>query len=213
MYYAALARSEADWIVGINATRALTTKYDAQLSLGRVQTPTIQLVNTRQQEINQFKPQQYFTLSLTVKGFDFQLESNQRYTNKETLEQMVNNLKNVDGKIKSVATKHKKSYPQSLYNLTDLQQDMYRRYKIGPKETLNTLQSLYERHKVVTYPRTDSNYLTTDMVDTMKERIQATMATTYKDQARPLMSKTFSSKCRYLIIKKYLITMQLFLQK
>lgn len=78
---------------------------------------------------------------------------------------------------------------------------MYRRYKIGPKETLNTLQSLYERHKVVTYPRTDSNYLTTDMVDTMKERIQATMATTYKDQARPLMSKTFSSKCRYLIIK------------
>ena len=62
---------------------------------------------------------------------------------------MVNNLKNVDGKIKSVA-KHKKSYPQSLYNLTDLQQDMYRRYKIGPKETLNTLQSLYERHKVVT---------------------------------------------------------------
>ncbi|HHA6285623.1 TPA: DNA topoisomerase III [Staphylococcus aureus] len=194
LYYAALARSEADWIVGINATRALTTKYDAQLSLGRVQTPTIQLVNTRQQEINQFKPQQYYTLSLTVKGFDFQLESNQRYTNKETLEQIVNNLKNVDGKIKSVATKHKKSYPQSLYNLTDLQQDMYRRYKIGPKETLNTLQSLYERHKVVTYPRTDSNYLTTDMVDTMKERIQATMATTYKDQARPLMSKTFSSK-------------------
>ena len=213
LYYAALARSEADWIVGINATRALTTKYDAQLSLGRVQTPTIQLVNTRQQEINQFKPQQYYTLSLTVKGFDFQLESNQRYTNKETLEQIVNNLKNVDGKVKSVATKHKKSYPQSLYNLTDLQQDMYRRYKIGPKETLNTLQSLYERHKVVTYPRTDSNYLTTDMVDTMKERIQATMATTYKDQARPLMSKTFSSKCRYLIIKKYLITMQLFLQK
>ena len=96
----------------------------------------------------------------------------------------------VDGK--SVATKHKKSYPQSLYNLTDLQQDMYRRYKIGPKETLNTLQSLYERHKVVTYQRTDSNYLTTDMVDTMKERIQATMATTYKDQARPLISKTFS---------------------
>ncbi len=87
-------------------------------------------------------------------------------------------------RLNMLATKHKKSYPQSLYNLTDLQQDMYRRYKIGPKETLNTLQSLYERHKVVTYPRTDSNYLTTDMVDTMKERIQATMATTYKDQAR-----------------------------
>lgn len=90
---------------------------------------------------------------------------------------------------------------------------MYRRYKIGPKETLNTLQSLYERHKVVTYPRTDSNYLITDMVDTMKERIQATMATTYKDQARPLMSKTFSSKMSIFNNQKYLIAMQLFLQK
>ncbi|MDN8766356.1 DNA topoisomerase, partial [Staphylococcus aureus] len=78
---------------------------DAQLSLGPVQTPPIQLVKTRQPEINQFKPHQYFTLSLTVKGFDFQLESYQLYTNKQTLEQLVNNLKNVDGKIKSVATK------------------------------------------------------------------------------------------------------------
>ena len=154
--------------MGINATRALTTKYDARLSLGRVQTPTIQLVYTRQQEINSFKPQKYYSLSLSVNGFDFQLESKERFTDKGTLEKIVDKLKNESGNITSVVTKHKKSYPQQLYNLTDLQQDMYRRYKIGPKETLNTLQNLYERHKVVTYPRTDSNYLTTDMVDTMK---------------------------------------------
>ncbi|CAM4152531.1 DNA topoisomerase III [Staphylococcus schweitzeri] len=194
LYHAALARSEADWIVGINATRALTTKYDAQLSLGRVQTPTIQLVYTRQQEINTFKPQKYYSLSISVNGFDFQLESKERFKDKGTLEKIVDKLKNESGTIASVVTRHKKSYPQQLYNLTDLQQDMYKRYKIGPKETLNTLQSLYERHKVVTYPRTDSNYLTTDMVDTMKERIQATMSTNYKNYARQLLSKSITSK-------------------
>ena len=194
LYEAALARSEADWIVGINATRALTTKYDAQLSLGRVQTPTIQIVKSRQDEINYFKPEKYYTLSINVDGYDLNLKQQKRYKDKKELELIEHKIKHQEGKILEVKGKNKKSYAQPLFNLTDLQQDMYRRYKIGPKETLNTLQSLYERHKVVTYPRTDSNYLTTDMVDTMKERIQATMATTYKDQARPLMSKTFSSK-------------------
>ena len=73
-----------------------------------------------------------------------------------------------------------KSYPQALFNLTDLQQEAYRRFKMGPKETLNTLQNLYERHKLVTYPRTDSNFLTSDMVETFSERLQALLATDYK---------------------------------
>ena len=90
LYQAALARSEADWIVGINATRALTTKYDAQLSLGRVQTPTIQLVQSRQEEINHFQPEKYYTLSIKVDGYDFQLDSNKRYKNKEDLEALHN---------------------------------------------------------------------------------------------------------------------------
>ena len=85
-------------------------------------------------------------------------------------------------------------YPQMLYNLTDLQQDAYRRFKMGPKDTLNTLQNLYERHKIVTYPRTDSNYLTNDMVDTIKERLQALLATEYKAHVRELMSQSFSPK-------------------
>ncbi|EHJ09007.1 DNA topoisomerase III [Staphylococcus simiae] len=194
LYRAALARSEADWIVGINATRALTTKYDAQLSLGRVQTPTIQLVQTRQDAINHFKPENYYTLMLSTRGFDFQLATQQRIKDKSILEGIVGDIKGKQGLVKDVTTKHKKTFPQQLYNLTDLQQDMYKRYKIGPKETLNTLQNLYERHKLVTYPRTDSNYLTTDMVDTIKERVQATMATEYKDVARTLMSKNISPK-------------------
>lgn len=194
LYKAALARSEADWIVGINATRALTTKYDAQLSLGRVQTPTIQLVKSRQDEINYFKSEKYYTLSINVDGYDLNLNQQKRYKDKKELELIEHEIKHQEGKILEVKGKNKKSYAQSLFNLTDLQQEAYKRYKMGPKETLNTLQHLYERHKLVTYPRTDSNYLTHDMVDTIQERLRAILATDYKSHVRDLISETFSSK-------------------
>ncbi|MBM6014467.1 DNA topoisomerase III, partial [Staphylococcus epidermidis] len=167
LYEAALARSEADWIVGINATRALTTKYDAQLSLGRVQTPTIQIVKSRQDEINYFKPEKYYTLSINVDGYDLNLKQQKRYKDKKELELIEHKIKHQEG---------------------------YKHYKMGPKETLNTLQHLYERHKLVTYPRTDSNYLTDDMVDTIQERLRAILATDYKSHVRDLISESFSSK-------------------
>lgn len=194
LYKAALARSEADWIVGINATRALTTKYDAQLSLGRVQTPTIQLVKSRQDEINYFKSEKYYTLSINVDGYDLNLNQQKRYKDKKELELIEHEIKHQEGKILEVKGKNKKSYAQPLFNLTDLQQEAYKRYKMGPKETLNTLQHLYERHKLVTYPRTDSNYLTHDMVDTIQERLRAILATDYKSHVPDLISETFSSK-------------------
>ena len=103
-----LARSEADWIVGINATRALTTKYDAQLSLGRVQTPTIQLVNARQQEINHFKAKKYYTLSTEIGGLTFQLSTNKDMT-MEDATQIANEIKHVEGNVDSVEKKVKKS--------------------------------------------------------------------------------------------------------
>ena len=196
LYEAALARSEADWIVGINATRALTTKYDAQLSLGRVQTPTIQLVNARQQEINHFKAKKYYTLSTEIGGLTFQLSTNKQHMTKEDATQIANEIKHVEGNVDSVEKKVKKSHPKPLYNLTDLQQEAYQRYKMGPKETLNTIQNLYERHKVLTYPRTDSNYLTDDMVDTIKERLYALLATDYKSQVKSLLGQSYSSKMR-----------------
>ena len=194
LYQAALARSEADWIVGINATRALTTKYDAQLSLGRVQTPTIQLVYHRQQEINHFKPQKYYTLSLNVNDAIFDIQTNQRFTNKEEIQKLSKKIEGQSGQIEDVSIKQKKSYAKPLYNLTDLQQASYQRFKMGPKETLNTLQSLYERHKLLTYPRTDSNYLSNDMTDTIQERLQALLATDYKSHARQLLTKSFTTK-------------------
>lgn len=198
LYQAALARSEADWIVGINATRALTTKYDAQLSLGRVQTPTIQLVASRQHEIKQFKPKDYYTLSIKATNLTFNYEHKARIFDKEKLEKIAQQLKHQQAKVIEVKEKHKKSYPGQLYNLTDLQQAAYQRYHLGAKQTLNALQQLYERHKLVTYPRTDSQYLTSDMVSTLKERIQATMATEFKEEARDLLNRTFSTKAKYV---------------
>lgn len=198
LYYAALARSEADWIVGINATRALTTKYDAQLSLGRVQTPTIQLVQMRQNEIKQFKPKTYYTMSIDAGGLTFQCAKPQSHPDKSAFESIRGEIKGHPAQITTITKSHKKAYPQQLYSLTDLQQDAYKRFNLGPKETLNTLQALYERHKLVTYPRTDSNYLTDDMVDTLKDRLQAIMATSLKDIAKKQISQSFSAKQKFV---------------
>ncbi|MEB7754162.1 DNA topoisomerase III [Staphylococcus pseudoxylosus] len=198
LYYAALARSEADWIVGINATRALTTKYDAQLSLGRVQTPTIQLVQMRQNEIKQFEPKTYYTMSIDAGGLTFQCTKPQSHPNKTVFESIENKIKGYSAQITTITKSHKKAYPQQLYSLTDLQQDAYKRFHLGPKETLNTLQALYERHKLVTYPRTDSNYLTDDMIDTLKDRLQAIMATSLKDVAKSQMRQSFSAKQKFV---------------
>ncbi|WP_436939257.1 DNA topoisomerase III [Staphylococcus xylosus] len=198
LYYAALARSEADWIVGINATRALTTKYDAQLSLGRVQTPTIQLVQMRQNEIKQFEPKTYYTMSVDAGGLIFQCTKPQSHQDKSVFESIEDKIKDCTAQIATINKSHKKAYPQQLYSLTDLQQDAYKRFHLGPKETLNTLQTLYERHKLVTYPRTDSNYLTDDMVDTLKDRLQAIMATSLKDLAKRQMSQSFSAKQKFV---------------
>lgn len=198
LYRAALARSEADWIVGINATRALTTKYDAQLSLGRVQTPTIQLVQMRQNEINQFKPETYYTMSVKANGLTLQLAKPQSHKDKKVYDTIKQKVVGQEGTIQSIKRNHKKAYPYQLFSLTDLQQEAYKRYHFGPKETLNTLQTLYERHKLVTYPRTDSNYLTDDMVDTLKDRVNAIMGTSLKDVAKQQLKQKFSPKQRFI---------------
>ncbi|WP_392450338.1 DNA topoisomerase III [Staphylococcus massiliensis] len=197
LYASALARSEADWIVGINATRALTTKFGAQLSLGRVQTPTIQLVKMRQDEIKHFEKRHYYTLSTQVNHQTFEYDMQKRCFDKTKLESLVEGLKGQTGTIERVTQKQKKTYPQALFSLTDLQQAAYARYKMGAKETLNTLQTLYERHKLVTYPRTDSNYLTRDMKDALKERVEALYATELKDIAKQRARTDFNGdfKC------------------
>nr|WP_263314976.1 DNA topoisomerase III [Mammaliicoccus sp. Marseille-Q6498] len=191
LYKAALSRSEADWIVGINATRALTTKYDAQLSCGRVQTPTLNLVQMRQNEIQSFKPEKYYQMNIEVEGYKFKWMTQQgdKTFDLQKIEQLRDKLQNKKGTIKKINKKKKTKYPQKLYDLTSLQQTAYQRYKMGAKETLNTMQTLYEQHKVLTYPRTDSNYLTTDMVSSLKERVSSLSVTPLKAYSVPLLKQ------------------------
>lgn len=191
LYQAALCRSEADWIVGINATRALTTKYDAQLSCGRVQTPTLNLVQMRQNEIQSFKPKEYYQMNIDIDGYKFNWihQNGDKTFDSELIEQIKEKVQNNIGTIHKVYKKKKTKYPQKLYDLTSLQQTAYQRYKMSAKETLNTMQSLYEQHKVLTYPRTDSNYLTDDMVSSLKERVSSLSATSLKSYAVPLLKQ------------------------
>lgn len=204
LYQAALCRSEADWIVGINATRALTTKYDAQLSCGRVQTPTLNLVQMRQQEIQSFKPEKYYQMNIEVEGYKFKWlsKSGDKTFDSDLIEQVKQQVQNKKGIIQNISKKKKTKYPQKLYDLTSLQQTAYQRYKMSAKETLNTMQALYEQHKVLTYPRTDSNYLTDDMVSSLKERVSSLSATPLKSHAVPLLKKPIRAGKHFVDNKK-----------
>ncbi|KAA1039677.1 DNA topoisomerase III [Macrococcus equipercicus] len=187
LYDAALARSEADWIVGINATRALTTKYDAQLSTGRVQTPTLQMVRLRQDEINAFKPRQFYGMETVIKGTKFTWQSGGQIFDEAKVDRLLAKLSDESASVTAVDTVEKKKYPELLYDLTSLQQEAYKRYQYSAKETLSTMQNLYESHKLVTYPRTDANYLTEDMVPTLKDRVAALGGTAYRQTVVELL--------------------------
>ena len=187
LYYSAIARSEADWIVGINATRALTTKYNAQLSCGRVQTPTLGMILKREEEIQNFKAKDYYGIEIiSTKGnnnlkFRWKDSKNKSEStfNEEKIDFILNKVKDKELKIVDVSENIKKKYSPQLYDLTELQRDANRIFGYSAKETLSIMQKLYEHHKVLTYPRTDSRYLTSDIVDTLKDRIKAVNVSDY----------------------------------
>ncbi|GAE28042.1 DNA topoisomerase III [Halalkalibacter wakoensis JCM 9140] len=178
LYHSAVARSEADWYVGINGTRALTTKFHAQLSCGRVQTPTLAMIAKREKDIQTFKPVPYKQLLVkTDNGMSFQWvdqkTNERRMFDENKAETIAASLKNKSITVADVQTAKKKVPAPKLYDLTELQREANKRYGYSAKETLSTIQRLYEQHKVITYPRTDSSYLSSDMVDTLADRIKA----------------------------------------
>ena len=183
LYYSAIARAEADWIVGINATRALSTKYNAQLSCGRVQTPTVAMVYKREEEIQKFIPKDYY--GLTVEGPRFNLywvdekSNSQSSFNKDKIEKIKDKIENKNAEIIKVNKSIKKQYSPGLYDLTELQRDANKIFNYSAKETLSIMQKLYEHHKVLTYPRTDSRYISSDIVDTLKDRVRAVNVSDY----------------------------------
>ncbi|MEE1085686.1 MAG: DNA topoisomerase III [Schaedlerella sp.] len=190
LYRAAIARAQSDWVVGINATRALTCKYNAQLSCGRVQTPTLSMIAARESEIREFKPKSYYGLKAAANGVTFSWidakSNSQRTFDKEKIEKIKAEASSKKIQITEISKKTKKSFSPALYDLTALQQEANKRFGFSAKETLNIMQRLYENHKVLTYPRTDSRYLTTDMVSTLSERLSACAVGPYKTLALKL---------------------------
>lgn len=173
LYLSALARSEADFILGINATRALTCKYSAKLSAGRVQTPTLNMINLQDEKVKSHKVKQFFTLSAKVNDITFNIQNSNDIYDKEKIELIRDTLQNKKIKITSIDKKTKTTKTPPLYDLTLLQREANVLYGFSAKHTLDVIQGLYEYHKIVSYPRTDSKYLTSDMRATLKQRVSA----------------------------------------
>lgn len=194
LYAAAEARAEADWLVGINGTRALTCKYNAQLSCGRVQTPTLAMIEAREKEIRAFKPEKYYGLTLTSDGIVWtwqdQKSGSSRTFGRERIQKIEEKVRGEKIKVDKVHKTTKKTYAPGLYDLTELQRDANKRFGFSAKETLNIMQRLYENHKVLTYPRTDSRYIGKDVAETLKERLKACSVGPYRKIAGKLINQT-----------------------
>ncbi len=197
LYYSAQARAEADWLVGLNVTRALTCKYNASLSAGRVQTPTLALIVEREEEIMNFKPKDYFTVQAIFKGFTATFRDSKGYTRfsdesfAKSISERAKGKKAVASKIEKTA---KRQAPPAAYDLTELQRDANKKFGYSAKQTLSFMQSLYEYHKVLTYPRTDSRYITDDIVATIPERLRAIAVGPYQSAAMKLYRAPLNTK-------------------
>jgi len=172
----AKARAEADWIVGINATRCLTTKYNSSLSAGRVQTPTVAIIAKREEEIRKFVPVPFYGITADMGGFKvnwIDRNGSARCFDKQKADEILKKLQGKkDGVVAEIEKTIKRKMPPKLYDLTELQRDASKKFGFSPKETLSIMQKLYEEHKVLTYPRTDSRFISDDIVPTLAERLK-----------------------------------------
>ncbi|TXK85459.1 type IA DNA topoisomerase [Paenibacillus sp. N3.4] len=181
---AARSRSEADWLIGMNGSRAFTTKHNVLLSVGRVQTPVLALIYDRQKQIEAFSSlkfyelEGYFTQGMTTyKG----MWQGERLTDQAKVEALAVKVKGKPARITSYEVKDTKEYPFKLYDLTLLQREANGKYAFSAKKTLDTAQALYEKHKVISYPRTNSNYVTEQNIPEMHKSLSALQGTAYND--------------------------------
>lgn len=181
---AATARSEADWLIGMNGSRAFTTKHNVLLSVGRVQTPVLALIYDRQKQIEAFSSLKFFELEghfaqgdVTYRG----MWQGERMTDKEKADALAAKVKGKPGRIASYEVKDTKEYPNKLYDLTLLQREANGKYGFSAKKTLDVAQALYEKHKVISYPRTNSNYVTEQNIPEMHKTLNALQGTAYDE--------------------------------
>ncbi|MGF7060456.1 DNA topoisomerase III [Brassicibacter mesophilus] len=202
LYSSAVARAEADWLVGINATRALTCRHNAQLSCGRVQTPTLAMIAKREEEIRNFKPRTFYGITAVSNNLKFIWQDSEtkdfKTFDKKKCDDILNRIRNKSIKIVEVDKTLKKSFSPQLYNLTELQRDANRLYGYSAKETLSIMQRLYENHKVLTYPRTDSRYISNDIIDTLKDRVRACNVGTYRVIASKILKNPIKTNKHFV---------------
>ncbi|KAF1080024.1 MAG: DNA topoisomerase III [Candidatus Rifleibacterium amylolyticum] len=174
---AAVCRSRADWLVGMNFTRAYTKRMNSMFTLGRVQTPTLAMVVNRHLEIQNFVPKDYWEVNAVFSDFSalwFDPTADEypsRIDQLEKARELSERLKGEQAVVHSVKKSKKKQAPPSLYDLTTLQREANSKYSMTAADTLAALQTLYEKRKVVTYPRTDSRYLSEDIFPTIEKRL------------------------------------------
>ncbi len=193
LYLSAKCRSEADWLVGINASRAYTLKYDALLSIGRVQTPTLAILVERQKEINLFVPEQYWEVQAffeNYKGMWVNIANNfdTKIKNKEQAYLIKEKIINETAVISKIENEEKKQPPNLLYDLTELQRDCNRKFGYSAQKTLSIAQDLYEKRKLITYPRTDSRYLSDDYIPKIKPTLNKFKIEPYSKQVEYILS-------------------------
>lgn len=202
LYHSAVARAEADWIVGINATRALTTKFNAQLSCGRVQTPTLAMIAKREADIQAFTPVPYYGIRAAVDGMALTWQDKKskqtRTFNQDVTSRLLKNLQGKQAVVAELKKTAKKSFAPALYDLTELQRDAHKRFGFSAKETLSVLQKLYEQHKLVTYPRTDSRFLSSDIVPTLKDRLEGMEVKPYAQYVSQIKKRGIKSHKGYV---------------
>lgn len=184
--HAARARSEADWLIGMNASRAFTTRHNALLSVGRVQTPVLALIYDREMEIEAFQSQTFYEVAAWFRqdGVEYRgLRQGDKLTDAEAAEAIASSVKGKTGHITKYEAKQTKEYPYRLYDLTLLQREANAKYGYGAKKTLDIAQALYEKHKVISYPRTNSNYVTEQNIEGMHKTLNLLKNGPYSDIA------------------------------
>ena len=192
LYRSAQCRAEADWLVGLNVTRALTCKHNAQLSAGRVQTPTLAMIVRREEDILRFRPKDYFTVKADFGEYTALYKDGKGQARFADAAAAVRGKRGVLSEVKKV---YRFKAPPAAYDLTELQRDANKKYGYSAKQTLSLMQSLYETHKLLTYPRTDSRYITKDVAATLPERLRAIAIGPYKDSANAVLrSKPLQTK-------------------
>lgn len=198
LYRSAQCRAEADWLVGLNVTRALTCKHNAQLSAGRVQTPTLAMIVRREEDILRFRPKDYFTVKADFGEYTALYKDGKgqaRFADAAAAKEVADSVRGKRGVLSEVKKVYRFKAPPAAYDLTELQRDANKKYGYSAKQTLSLMQSLYETHKLLTYPRTDSRYITKDVAATLPERLRAIAIGPYKDSANAVLrSKPLQTK-------------------